>query len=106
MKRLQANGAAGVPLKQVEMLPGGGGSHVLLPADGRVSGGWVGDADTLSQETAGLETRGDRCAQLAFAAARDLPPGRYQVSERLLAPLPELKPYRPELLVAYSRRPR
>jgi hypothetical protein len=53
MKRLQANGAAGVPLKQVEMLPGGG-SYVPLPADGRVSGGWVGDADTLSQEAAGL----------------------------------------------------
>ncbi|WP_369039559.1 hypothetical protein [Stenotrophomonas maltophilia] len=106
MKRLQANGAAGVPLKQLEMLPGGGGSYVPLPADGRVSGGWVDDADPLSLEAAGLEIRGDRYAQLALAAARDLPPGRYQVSVRLLAPLPELQPYRPELLVAYSRRPK
>lgn len=106
MKRLQAYGAAGVPLKQVEMLPGGGGSYVPVSADGRVYGGWVADADTLSLEAAGLETRGEQYAQLALAAARDLSPGRYQVSVRLLAPLPELQPYRPELLVAYSRRPK
>lgn len=106
MKRLQANGAVGVPLQQVQMLPGGGGIYEPLAADDRVSGGWVANADTLSLEAAGLETRGEQYAQLALAAARDLSPGRYQVSVRLLAPLPELQPYRPELLVAYSRRPK
>lgn len=106
MRRLQASGAAGVPLNQVEMLPGGGGRFVPLAADGRVSGGWVAEADTLSLEAAGHETRGDQYAQLALAAVSDLPPGRYQVSVRLLAPLPELQHHRPELLVAYSRRPK
>lgn len=104
LKRVDLKGSVAVPLVAVESSVGAPARISAIPATGHVVGGWLDEVDTLSMRSSGLESAESHYTHLALAWAQSVPPGKYQLSIRLIDPPANLVSTKAELLVAYRHK--